>query len=513
MIGQRLNPLFEGVNNPFSDHTVHDLFLRLAQEWPSRPAITHGSLTISYGSLAAESAIASQQLSRLGALPGSIIPIVLSRSIDLIVAILGVLRAGCAYSLIDPALPLDPLVVKAARQASAGFYIGQEIEGLEGCQRVAFDNLMNEPLNRKCQFESEQINASTPATLIFTSGTTGTPKGVLVPHRAITRLTVATCGLSWGPEVHTLQAAPLQWDGFTLELWPTLLSGGLVTLSPAQIVTPAELRTQVIRGVNRVWLTSSLLNFIVDSDVGAFSGLSCVMTGGERLSPGHIRTLVDTHPKLEVFNGYGPVESCVFATVQRIDNRILNQVSPGMDIPIGLPIAATQLKIGSPTSEFGEEPTSGELFIGGDGVAIGYIGALPSEDARFVSQAGKIWYRTGDLVHVREGRFFYIGRDDRQVKWHGHRIELDGIERSIAGLDGIGSVAVLFEAQDGVDKHLVAYYQLDHEANISERELRKMLANALPRYALPKKLHCVSKMPLTPQGKVDRKALVTNEFN
>jgi amino acid adenylation domain-containing protein len=348
----------------------------------------------------------------------------------------------------------------------------------------------------------ERATPTTRAYVMYTSGSTGKPKGVQIEHRSIVRLVGNPAYVTLDPETKFLHAAPLGFDASTLELWGPLLHGGTCVIYSDPIPTGRGLAKSIAaHGVTSMWLTAALFNTVVDEDPKLLTGVKQLFTGGEALSPSHIRRALAALPATELVNGYGPTECTTFTTTYRIPRDI-----PDAAIPIGAPIADTQCYVlardGSPV------PIGivGELFVGGLGVARGYL-ARPELDAeKFVPNPfgpGKL-YRTGDRVRWRnDGTIDFLGRADQQVKLRGFRIELGEIEARLGVLPGVTSCAVTIRSDGPLGKRLVAYVV----GGASAANLRAQLGKVLPEFMVPAAFVAIDAMPVTANGKLDRAKL------
>ncbi len=345
------------------------------------------------------------------------------------------------------------------------------------------------------------------AYVIYTSGSTGQPKGVLVEHRSILRLVCETNYVRLGPADRILMTGALSFDASTFEIWGALLNGGALCRPPERGVLDAAVMKRLIRehGITTLWLTSSLCNQLADADATLFSGLRQLLTGGEKLSAPHIARIRAANPGLTVINGYGPTENTTFTTCHRIE------CDYPRDIPIGRPIANTQVWIVDAEMRLVPPGTVGELCAGGDGLARGYLNDEALTRERFIAnpfggQDGERLYRTGDLAWFREdGVVEYIGRADRQVKIRGFRIEPGEIESRLRRHEAVRDAAVL--ACDLGDGSLTLVAYVVEAAPVDESALRAHLGRTLPDYMIPAQFVRLPALPLTPNGKVDRRAL------
>ncbi|WP_055494253.1 amino acid adenylation domain-containing protein [Streptomyces sp. TP-A0356] len=494
---------------------IHTAVARHARRAPDAVALAQGDVRLGYGELDALSDAWAARLAALGAGPGRFVPVLLPRSPALVAALLAVLKCGAAYAALDPAWPARRLSTVLATLRPPVAVAPGPFEGWAGPVWSPPDGDPRDTADRRARSSGAppSLPAPTgrsPATVFFTSGTTGRPKAVVSAHAATTSLFDA--GFAPFPAAPVMpQAAPVGWDAFTLETWGPLIRGGTSVLVERGPLLPAVLRTLADRdGVDTVWLTASLFNLFVDEDPDCFRPLRRVLTGGERLSVPHVRAFMERH-SAALFNGYGPVETCVFATVHRVTPEDCDR--PG-GIPVGRPAPGRRVRVlldGRPAP-----PGSiGEICVGGDGVAVGYLGE-PELTARAFpvlvpdGRPERI-YRTGDLGRFDpDGLLHFAGRADRQVKIRGHRVEPDEVESAARDLKGIGDcAAVPVPGADGTYDRLALFYTGDGTDSElpGASALRRALAVVLPRHLLPDVVRRTDSLPLTGTGKLDRAAL------
>jgi mycobactin peptide synthetase MbtE len=470
---------------------IEQLVRRHARLTPDAIAIRQDDQVLSYGDLVAMADRVAGGLQERGVGPGAVVPVCLPRSPELVGVLLGVLTTGAAYLAMDPGWPAGrrEYVVTAS---GARFVIASEGHGLTSSALMT----------GAVAVPPRGLDGAGAACVFYTSGSTGRPKGVVSPHRGTVRILVGNDDLVLGAETVFLQAAPLPWDAFSLELWAPLLNGGCCVLldAGAPLLDVAALRSAVERGVNTLWLTSSLFNVFVDEAVEVFASMRMVLVGGERVSVQHARRLLDHVPDLPLINGYGPVESTIFATTHPIRREDVGPSS--VDVPIGLPVPGTGIVVVDEALRAVPPGVPGELLVSGDGLAHGYLGD-PEQTARaFVEVDGVRHYRTGDVVVLDEGLLRYRGRRDRQLKVNGVRIEPGEVEAVLESHPGVRRCSVVLVTGDGRPR-LVAVFESAGEVAPTDSQLRAFAAGRLLPAMIPAVLHRVDRLPLGTTGKVD----------
>ncbi len=492
------------------DEGLHEAVARIARSRPDALAVVSGDRRLSYAELDATADAWAASLVSAGARPGDLVPVVLHRGPELVIALVAVLKAGAAYAALDADWPErrrrdvlqqlgPPLVVAAAGSAAPPQLLVWTPPDVPG---VVPD-----------WFRPARTAAALPCSVFFTSGTTGRPKGVVSPHRATARLFQCNSFADFTARTIMPLAAAVAWDAFSLELWSVLLNGGTSVVVEEPYLSVEALRAGIHRHrINTVWLTSTLFTMLVDEDLDAFTGLMQVLIGGERLSPAHVGAFLRRHPNITLINGYGPVESTVFATTHTI--RPEDVECPG-GIPLGRPVPGTQVVVLA-----GERPCGpgevGEIAIAGAGLATGYLDDPALTDEKFVHLRLELdgeklrFYRSGDLGLVdAEGVLHYRGRADRQVKIRGHRVEPAEVERQVEiSLPAVRECRVLPRSTgDGTATELVAFC-LPVEAGDPMLHATAVLQAELVAHHRPAVVVSVRSLPLTSQGKLDEAALL-----
>ncbi|GGK02261.1 hypothetical protein GCM10011583_37410 [Streptomyces camponoticapitis] len=529
---------------PVGARLIHEAVARQAGLRPDATALVFAGRRVSYRTLDLAAQAYAVELGRLGVGPGRLVPVLLPRSPQLVAVLLAVLKRGAAYAALDPKLPADrlrtvlgmlspPVVVAPSPGGgelslldAGGHAVWQPpAEELTQAAERAPDARLTHWSDASGTSDVVDDGAA-PATVFFTSGTTGTPKGVLSPHRATTRLFGPNSFADFGPGHVMPQAAPVSWDALTLELWSMLTTGGTIVLVDGDYFLPDDLADLVrTTGLDTVWLTAALFNLFVDEDPDCFTGLRQVFTGGERLSAPHIRAFLARHPGITLLNGYGPVECCVFVTTHRIRPA---DCEAEYGIPLGTPVPGTAVHVLDGDREV-PPGALGEICVSGDGLADGYLGNERATRESFTTfdpgTGPRRIYRTGDLGRLDgDGVLHFHGRADRQIKISGHRVEPAETEAAALRLPGIRECAVVPVAgRSGAYERLAMFYTEEPLGGTSGRSdtgtavvggdaepdaVRKALAAVLPRAQVPDEVRRIGSFPRTPNGKIDIAALL-----
>lgn len=495
-----------------TEGTVPGRFRLTVRAYPDSVAIEHGTQRLTYRQLDAMSDVCARALLRAGVRQGQFVPIRLPRSIRLVATIIGVLKLGAAYALIDGGWP-DERVSDEIQQLSAGVFVTEApapsdvtIPIWSPRPETAVPDQPTDPL------PGVRVTPGDPCCVFFTSGTTGRPKGAVSPHSGVVRLLDAGTFAPFSAETVMPLAAAQPWDLFSLELWAPLLSGGrLVVVDEPYLSADLVPRLVNEHGLNTSFFTTSLLNMLVDEDPGCFKGLHTVITGGERLSPPHVRAFLAAHPDILLVNGYGPVEATVFASARHI---IAADCDVEGGIPIGVPVPRTRLYVLDDALRPVPPGQVGELCIAGDGLAVEYLRnpELTAQKFPTVELDGVLerLYRSGDLALCdAAGLYHYRGRIDRQVKVRGHRVEPLEVEAVIGRLPAVASAVVIPRLDaGGACVSLLAFYVESPGEQTDPDELVAELRTRIPAYQVPDRLVRVERFPLMPNGKLDSAALL-----
>jgi amino acid adenylation domain-containing protein len=494
------------------DRTIHQLFADQACRTPDAVAVVDRDCSLTYGEVEQRANRMAAHLRAAGVERESLVAVCLDRSADLIVAILGILKAGAAFVPLDPEYPQARLAAMLDDVKPAALVTDRRLASAlppTAGRLICLDEDAAEIGRQSPVGVDAGVTPDNLAYVMFTSGSTGRAKGVAVPHRAVVRLLFGIDYVDLGPDQTILQLAPVSFDASTFEIWGALLHGGRLVLYPDRVATPAQIGAAIRRhGVTTMWLTSSLFNAVVDERPQALGGLRQLLIGGEALSIAHVRRAHEHLPQVQIINGYGPTESTTFACCYRIPRQLPSGLR---SIPIGRPIGNTRAHILDAAMRPVPSGIPGELFIGGDGLARGYVNRAELTAERFIELPGverQRVYRTGDLARWQpDGTIEFLGRNDDQVKIRGFRIEPGEIEATLAAHDAVASAAVVVRA-DGAEKRLVAYVVAAAGAvEPSRDELRAYLRDRLPDYMVPTAFVVLDRLPLNANGKIDRERL------
>ncbi len=495
---------------PYPQVCVHDAFAAQAAARPEAVAVVHEERRLTYGELDRRANALAHRLQALGVGPDVPVGVCLERSPELLVALLGVLKAGGAYLPLDPGLPGERLEAMLAESRAPALLTRPGL--LARLPAGAPPALCVDEVG--CDAcEAAPATAVTPdhlAYVTYTSGSTGRPKGVAVPHRAVLRLLFGQDYVRLGPAETLLQLAPVAFDASTFEIWGALLHGGRCVLFPGQVPTARALGATIRRHqVTTAFLTTALFNSVVDDAPEELAGLRQLLFGGEAVSVAHVRRALERLPGTALIHVYGPTECTTFSTAYRVAAA---PAPAATTVPIGRPIANTQAYVLDRHRQPVPVGVPGELFLGGPGLARGYLHRPDLTAEAFVphpwdARPGARLYRTGDLVRRRpDGALEFLGRIDGQVKIRGFRIEPAEVEAALVRHPDVREAAVVAR-EDVPGRRLLVAYVAGAGRPLRPADLRAFLRRTLPPYMIPSAFVTVPALPLTPSGKVDRRAL------
>ncbi|MEH2114172.1 amino acid adenylation domain-containing protein [Nostoc sp.] len=534
---------------------IHQLFEEQVEKTPDSIAVVFNEEQLTYQELNHRANKIAHYLhsDSLGVGPEILVGICMERSLEMIVGLLGILKAGGAYVPLDPTYPQERLSFMLADSQVSVLLTQQKFaEEFAGSRaKVVCLDTDWESINQYSQENlASNVTAENLAYVIYTSGSTGTPKGVAVPHRAVNRLVCNTNYVqfipsdAYGGQLRVAQASNTSFDAATFEIWGSLLHGARLVVIPQNVVLSPQHFATYIREqrISILFLTTALFNQLASVVPEAFKDLRHLLFGGETVDPKSVKLILSNGAPQQLLHVYGPTESTTFACwylVQDIPEGATN-------IPIGRPLSNTQIYILDSQLQPVPIGTPGELYIGGDGLARGYLSRpeltkekfIPNPfegaeeqrekgqtDSSFFSPVPHLnrqspipspqspipnprLYKTGDLARfLADGNIEFIGRIDNQVKIRGFRIELGEIEALLSQHSDVQQAVVIVREDIPGDKRLVAYIVPKQKLEVSTATLKCFLQEKLPDYMIPAVFVILDSLPLTPNGKVDRRNL------
>lgn len=504
--------------NPWNT-TVFELFSEIVHRAPNSIALADGQQSLTYAQLWNFADAFRARLVGQGVKPGDMVAISASRSLATVAAILGIVMAGGCYVPID----IEEYPVSALSR----------IAGLEGLRHWIADakaRQMADPmLWERCSLlavedvalsvHAEPVAIPTVATLgesplyvMFTSGSTGAPKGVVVPNRAVVRLVSSQEFITFDSTQTFLLHSPLCFDASTLEFWGSLLHGSRLVVAPGRSLGLDDYTNLILQqGVTTLWLTAAMFHLAAEHTPEMFAPLRQLVFGGDVISPRHVERMRALYPALHMVNGYGPTENTTFTCCYPVPREYRAEGT----LPIGSPIAYTTVHILDTNHKALPAGQPGELAAGGAGVALGYLGRPEATAERFIpdtfsTRPGALLYLTGDRAVQRpDGTIEFLGRMDRQVKIAGHRVELAAVENALSASPLVTDAAVVVFTVPSGEKHLVACVALANPVQNAETTLRGWLQARLSRTSIPQDWLFLEKLPINGNGKLDRSGLQT----
>nr|AHZ46178.1 PKS/NRPS [uncultured bacterium 14-4D] len=475
-------------------------------------AVVFGEQSVTYGELNSRANALAHHLQGLGVGPDVMVGLCVERGIEMVLAVLGVLKAGGTYVPLDPSYPSSRLAYMLDdTDAPVLLTLSGMRDGLpeHAGQVVCLDEIDWE----QSSHDNPRVEASADslAYVMYTSGSTGEPKGVMVPQRAVLRLVLGANYVQLESSDVVAQVSSFSFDAATFEVWGSLLNGArLVIIDKEVAISPHEFAEELVRQrITALFLTTALFNVLSKEVPTAFQNLRCLLFGGEAVDPPSVRRILDGAPPKRLLHVYGPTETTTFATFHEVTDVPPDAVT----IPIGRPISNTTTYVLDAAHDPVPVGVVGDLFIGGDGVARGYLNQPALTEKKFIrdpfsdDEQQRI-YATGDLVRYwTEGSIEFVGRTDQQIKLRGFRIELGEVENALSQLEAVATAAVLLCEDVRGEKTLVAYVSGTEPTSPRPDALRRALEKSLPSYMIPTLFVVLDELPLNRNGKIDRKAL------
>jgi amino acid adenylation domain-containing protein len=507
---QQLLVEFNATNTDcLQDETVLALFEAQVARTPQAVAVVHEHQQITYGALNRRANRLAHYLIGLGVQPDDFVAILLPRSIDLVTSQLAILKCAATYVPLDrnASLERQGFMLKDC-QASIVLTFSTEVAP-DGVRRVDLDTLDTE--SEATHDPALAQSSETIAYIMYTSGSTGQPKGVRVPHRAINRLVINNGYADFNEHDRIAFASNPAFDASTMDVWGALLNGGqVVVIDHETLLEPSRFaRVLSESGATVLFVTTAIFNQYVQLIPHAIGGLRILLCGGERADVASFRRLLSLAPGLRLVHCYGPTETTTYATTHEV-----KAVAPDAEsVPIGGPISNTRVYVLDARQQLLPLGVVGEIYIGGSGVAKGYLNRPELTAEKFIAdpfspESAALLYRTGDLGRwLPEGDLECLGRNDDQVKIRGFRIEPGEIEAKLVACAGVKDAVVLVRTDEPGEKRLVAYVVARQDATLSVAWLREQLSATLAEYMVPTAFVMLPAFALTLNGKVDRKAL------
>ncbi|MCI3928681.1 non-ribosomal peptide synthetase [Streptomyces sp. AN091965] len=522
---ERLLRAFNDTEVSTPDLTVPALFEQRVAAAPDAVAVVCGATSLTYRELDARADRIARELVRRGVGPDALVAVALPRSAELVVALLGVVKAGAGYVPVDPghaSARLGLVLADAAPRlvltdAATRHALPTGVEGVLLLEEVTGSDASRGP-----------TAALSPQHLVYvmhTSGSTGTPKGVGITHRGVVRLALDRAYAGTGHE-RVLMHATQAFDAATYELWVPLLNGGTIVVAPGGTLDPAALAAVVAEHrVTGLLVTAGLFRVVAEELPEAFTGVREVWAGGDVVPPDAVGRVLAACPGTTVVDAYGPTEATMAASA----HKMREAADVGAVVPVGRPLDHTRLYVLDAALRPVPAGVPGELYIAGDRLARGYLGRRALTAERFVAcpfgGPGERMYRTGDRVAwTPGGRLVYQGRTDAQVKVRGFRIEPGEVEAVLSAHPGVAQAVVAARPGAGGGGQLAAYVvrvgeggiagvgDIDFHVGVTTAELRRFVADRLPEFMAPAAYVLLDRLPLTPHGKLDRAALPEPEF-
>ena len=497
--------------------TLLQLFSTVVHDAPNSNALSDTQQTLTYAQLWNFADAFRARLVAAGMKPGDRVGVAAARSVATVAAIVGIVMAGGCYVPIE-VKEFSPAILGQIRDSSGiRFWVADEKTrqhadaGLwAGCYLLAVEEVALPSGIDAVEIPNVSVDPENPLYVMFTSGSTGLPKGVVVPHRAVARLVTGQDFIEFDAAQTFLLHSPLSFDASTLEFWGSLLHGSRLVIAPGRSLGLDDY-TQLIlqQGVTTLWLTAAMFHLAAEHTPELFAPLRQLVFGGDVIAPRHVERIRSLYPTLRMVNGYGPTENTTFTCCYVVPKDYRAEGT----LPIGRPIAHTTAHILDADKNELPAGEAGELATGGAGVALGYLGRPEATAEKFLvdpfsARPGALLYLTGDRAVARlDGTIEFLGRIDRQVKIAGHRVELAAVENVLSASPLVADSAVVVLTVQSGEKQLVGCVALASPTEDAEATLRGWLQARLSRTSTPQHWLFLDRLPITANGKLDRSAL------
>jgi amino acid adenylation domain-containing protein len=507
------------------EKTITALFEERVLQSPDHVALSFKNNKMTYQTLNEKANRFANALLKRKPNENPIVGLVMDRSMEMIVAIIGILKAGRAYLPIEPGYPKERILtilndsgttLLVTDQKTRNKY--QQLNEIIKTPDYDLDTFFLEDIHQSEAGDSELLSkcamsSKALAYVMYTSGSTGQPKGNLTTHYNVIRVVKNTNYIKISHQDKLLQLSNYAFDGSTFDIFAALLNGAELVLIEKEDVADVHAVSKIIakENVTVFFITSALFNALVDINVRCLSNVRKVIVGGDQVSFHHAQKALRILGKGHLLNGYGPTESTVFAVVHAIDHLDLELGA----VPIGKPIANTQVYILNKHLKIQPEFAPGELYIAGDGLIKGYLNDQELTKKKFINnpyQPDQCMYQTGDLGRwLLDGTIEFIGRVDTQIKLRGFRIELGEIEAKILSHEQVRETAVMIKT-DATNYQYICAYIVTAEG-LLPNDLKEYLSKQLPDFMMPSHIEVIDRIPLTSNGKIDKKAFPIPERN
>lgn len=502
--------IFNDTKTDYPLKTIHELFEEQAEQYADRIAVVNDHIHITYHELNNKANQLAVTLREKGVGPDKIVAIIGDRSTEMILGMLAILKAGGAYLPIDPDYPMDR-VEYFLKHSEAAVLMGHSRyadKAIDGVEFIALDYSRMD--DRDVPNLKHDTTPNHLAYVMYTSGSTGLPKGVMVEHIGVSRLVRNTSYVRFSKEDRVLQTAAPVFDVSVFDIWGALLNGSSLYLIDKFTLLDPEKLEAVLREkqITMLWLTSPLFTQFAQQKPDMFNTVNYLIVGGDILSPKHIQLVREHCDQITIVNGYGPTENTSFSCCFTIEQAYEKSV------PIGPPISNSTAYIVDKNGNLNPIGVPGELWVGGDGVARGYLKNEELTNQKFIPNpfvAGDRVYRTGDAAKwLPDGSIEFIGRMDNQVKIRGFRVEIGEIENYLLNHTAIKEAVILVKEYEDLNKFLCAYVVAGE--GLTVQLIKDYLSQQLPDYMIPSAFVFMEQLPLNINGKVDRKALPEPEY-
>ena len=496
---------------PYPNHlSLQQIFEEYCRQSPDSLAAIDKNCQLTYAELDKRANQLAHALLDLGIQKGDYVAVCTGRTVEAFVSMMGILKSGAGYLTIDPDLPETRF--RFIVEDSNAKCIVTETDYLEKVQKFGLQllNLKGDLSNYPQDSPAIYNSASDIAYVCYTSGSTGQPKGVMIRHQGVARLVKNTNFIDFSPETRMWAVSSPSFDARTFEVWGALLNGGCLIISEKEVLLDAKSFGDFLQTyqINTMLLVTPLFNQLAQSAPHVFEPLEQLVVGGQALSPKYVNMVKAELPELKIINAYGPTENSVVSSFHLVDHI------DGEIVPIGLPINNSKVYVLDNALKLLPKGARGELYVGGDGLAVGYLNDEVKTNQSFVENPyipGEMIYATGDIVRWGLGdNLEYLGRRDNQVKIRGFRIELQEIENAISAFPAIEEVCVMVKKGDSRSEKLIAFFVSDEVITVGD--LRNHIIDKLPIYMLPSSLIQVEALLKSKSGKTDEKALLSRYY-